>query len=88
MSRRDDTTEMVTRLERACISALSAAISSVVNRIRACPQCGYIFLKHRKQRYCSPECSQRMRWAKFAATRLSRDYHREREQAQARRASE
>jgi hypothetical protein len=51
------------------------------SRIYTCPQCSRYFLKSRKQEYCSPVCSQKARWARFASTRPARDYRREREQA-------
>lgn len=46
-------------------------------RLRQCPQCGRVFLKTRKQQYCSPVCSQKTRWARYAAKRPKRDYPQE-----------
>jgi hypothetical protein len=41
---------------------------------RECPGCAWLYLpKDGRQRYCTPECSWRVRWERFAATR-KRDY--------------
>jgi hypothetical protein len=61
--------------------ALEAAFAQVCGRIRACPQCGRLFLKEGKQAYCSNACGQKVRWARFIAHRPPRDYRRERKQA-------
>jgi len=67
---------------REFLAALQDAVALVQARIRTCPQCGWLFLKTRKQAYCSPHCSQKVRWARFAAKRPARDYRAERESVQ------
>jgi len=63
------------------VAAMQEVILEAGSRISTCPQCHHYFLKSRKQEYCSPNCSQKARWARFTATRPPRNYRRERERA-------
>jgi hypothetical protein len=52
------------------------------SRLETCPKCGVVFLKVGKQEYCSPTCSQKVRWQRFAAkAKRARDYRAERTNA-------
>jgi hypothetical protein len=50
--------------------------------MRSCPWCDQWFLRQGKQTFCSPECSRKRRWARYASRhRRRRDYREERERA-------
>src|SRR4030095_12556415 len=67
---------------REFLRALQAAVAGVSARIRTCPRCGWLFLKSRKQEYCSARCAQQARQARYGA-KQQRNYRREREMAEA-----
>lgn len=57
--------------------AIAATFEAFGEQIRRCPSCERWFLRHRRQAYCSPQCSQKVR---------SRNWYREhRDEAQERR---
>ena len=39
--------------------------SKAGDRVRACPECGRIFLRVRRQIYCSPKCTNRATWRNY-----------------------
>src|SRR5262249_51241711 len=49
------------------------------SEMRECPWCRQWFLRKGKQAFCSPVCSQKSRWTRFASHRRPRDYRAERE---------
>jgi hypothetical protein len=65
---------------RTFLAALQEAVAAVSARVRTCPHCGWLFLKHRKQLYCSPRCAQQASMKRFEANNPR--YRRERAQAE------
>src|SRR5262245_55196974 len=64
------------------VAAAMDAVQECWNRIAECPRCKSVFVKTGKQRYCSPECSQKTRWDRFVSkTKRTRDYRAERTRA-------
>lgn len=61
---------------REFLVAVQDAVAAVSARVRTCPHCGWLFLRRRKQEYCSPRCSAGARLQRFYATH-QRDYQRE-----------
>lgn len=47
--------------------------------VRECrnPDCKSLFVPNRKQTYCRPECSTKVRWERYSAKGRKRDYHEE-----------
>ena len=47
--------------------------------VRECrnPDCKSLFVPNRKQTYCRPECSTKVRWERYVAKGRKRDYHKE-----------
>jgi hypothetical protein len=59
---REEILVAVARL-RAALDAARFALRD----IRACPVCGAVFLRHNRQDYCTPECSQVIRKRRWKA---------------------
>jgi hypothetical protein len=56
---------------------------ALMARIIECPWCHTRFLKVGKRKFCTPKCSEKMGWQRFAAKRPQRDYRAERAAAAA-----
>lgn len=57
---------------RAAVEGLHASLEgarAALRRLRACPWCGAVFVRHRQQRYCSLACSNAVRKERYLVTR-------------------
>jgi len=58
---------------RFLATAADVLVESWGDSLRRCPRCGRLFVQVRRQEFCTPKCSQAVRWERYVQAHPERD---------------